>query len=98
MNLQNRSTVLYRAVPRGTILVMIHDPSADHAHNGYTVMLALTTRDQRHGFSMGVAHSETEALEMVEDLTDVAYERAVRGGVKTTHHTMLENLVQATLL
>ena len=98
MNLQNRSTVILRSVSRGSVLVIIHDPSADHAHNGYTVNVALKTHDQRHGFSMGVAHTDAEAQRMVNELIEVAYERAVRGGAKIAHHTMLENLVQAMLI
>jgi glutamate synthase domain-containing protein 3 len=98
MNLQNRATVILRSVPRGTILVVINDPSADYMHRGYCINLALTTHDQRYGFSGGIAYTEAEALELIEDFTEEAYERAVRGGAKTTFHTMTENLVQATLL
>jgi hypothetical protein len=94
----DRATVILRSVPRGTILVVILDPSTERVHNGYNVHLALTTRDQRYGSAGGVVHTEAEAMEMIEDYIEEAYERAVRGGAKTTYHTMTESLVQATLL
>lgn len=96
-----RGETLHMTTDTCNVLVIIHDPSTYHQHTQFSVMVFVSTKgdNAKHQHAAALAWTHEEARSLVDELIDVAYERAMtRPLSKTTYHNAIATYVQGALL